>query len=107
MRDVLHLEGEEGAASGGLGNLFEYFVATHHQAAIICRNGVDDDFSALSHFNSLGPREFALVVFAVAHDHDSFSYGMIGAILEEFFFAGAIDGVVKRGTSTTVQLANS
>src|SRR5258708_30685176 len=107
MRNVLHLEREEGAASGGFGNLFKHLVAAHHQATVICGNSVDNNFGALSHLNGLGPLKFALVVFAVAHDHDGLAYRMIGAILEEFLFAGTIDIVVKRGTSTTVQLANS
>src|SRR5258707_8966779 len=55
MGDVLHLKREEGAASGSLGNLFEYFVAAHYQATVVCGDGVDDDFSTLSHLDGLGP----------------------------------------------------
>ena len=52
-------------------------------------------------------RDFTLIIFAVAHDHDRFAHGMIGTILQEFLFARAIDGVVERGASAILQLVHA
>src|SRR5208283_422294 len=78
--DVLHLEGEEGAAAGGFGQLFENFVAAQDQAAVIGGDGVDDDFGALRHFDGLRLGDVALIVFAVAENDDGLADWMFGPI---------------------------
>ena len=102
--DVLHLEGEEGAAASGFGELYENFVAAEDEAAVVGGDGVDDDFGALRHFDGLRAGDFALVILAIAHDHDRLARGVIGTVFQEFFFAGAVDGVVERRAAAILQL---
>jgi len=105
--DVLHLERKESAAAGGCGELFENFIAAQDEAAIVGRNGVDDDLGALRHFDGLGAGEFALIVFAVADHDDGLARGMVGTVFEELIFAGAVNGVVERGAPAILQFVDA
>src|SRR4029077_19033333 len=103
VRDVLHLVGEEGAAAGGGGEVFENFVAAQDQAAVVGRDGIDENFGALCHFNGLGARVFALIVFAVAQDDDGFANGMLGMFAQQLFLAGFVDCVIQRGAAAIAE----
>ena len=106
MRDVLHLERKECAAAGSSSNLFQHAIAPQHQAAVIGGNGVNNDLGALRHLNGLRPRDFALVVFPIAHDNDRLAQRMIRPVFQKFLFAGAVDGVIQSRTTAVVQLVH-
>lgn len=107
MGNVLHLERKESASAGGFGELFENFIAAQDETAIVGGDGVDDDLCALRHFDGLCSRIFALIIFSITHDDDGLARGMIGAVFQKLFFAGAIDGIVERGASAILQAMNS
>src|SRR5260370_2992637 len=104
MSDVLHLEREGGGSAGGFRDLFEYPVAAQKQAAVVGGDGVDDDFGALRHLDGLRARDFALIILAVAHDHDRLAHGTVRTILQKLFPGGAVDGVVQRRSASILQL---
>src|SRR5208337_4520557 len=107
VRDVFHLVGEEGAAASGGSEVLENFVAAQDQAAVVGRDGIDENFGALGHFNGLGARVFALIVFAVAQDDDGFANGTIGMFAQQSFLARLINRIIERGAAAIVQALHS
>ena len=82
-------------------------IATENEAAIVGGDGVDEHFGALCHFDGLGSRDFALIVFAVADDDDGFADGAIGMLAQELFFAGLVDGVIEGSAAAIAETLNA
>src|SRR3989449_9247443 len=61
-------KGEEGPATGLLGQVLQHFVAPRRDAAAIGADPVNSDFPALGHGQGLIARVLALVIEAVADD---------------------------------------
>src|SRR5579863_7861090 len=106
VRDIFHLEGEEGAAAGGFGKLFESFVAAQNEAAVIGGDGVDDDFSSLRHLDGLSLTDFALIVLAVAENDDGLADGMFVFILQQFVVTGLINRVEEGRAAAVLQVVD-
>src|SRR5271165_1343156 len=51
--DIFHLVGKESPPAGGVGNALQNFIASQDQAAVIGRDGVNNDLRTLRHFNGL------------------------------------------------------
>src|SRR5260370_9127168 len=107
VRDVFHLVREEGAAAGGGSEVFENFVAAQDQSAVVGGDGIDENFGALRHFNGLGARVFALIVFAVAEDDDGFANGTVGMFPQQLFLARFVNCVIERGAAAIAEAAHS
>src|SRR5208337_4661420 len=83
--------------------IFEHLVATQDQATVVSRNGIDENFGALRHFDSLGARVFTLIVLPVAEDDDGFAHGMVGMLAQQLFLARLVNCIVERGTAPIVE----
>src|SRR5260370_22161482 len=76
VRDVFHLVREKSAAASGGSEVIENFVAAQNQAAIVGGDGINQNFSALPHFNALSARVFALIVFTVPENVNRLANGV-------------------------------
>ncbi len=81
-------------------------VAAKDQAAVIGRDGINDDFGALRHFNGLHGSDFALVVFPVANHNEGPPHRVILLLFGQFGLAGVIDGIVQGGAAAILQAVN-
>src|SRR5690349_3652799 len=101
--DVLHLEGEECATAGGGCEPFQILVAAQDQAAVVRRNGVDNDLGALRHFDRLSQTDVALVVIPITENDERFALWTVGLLFQKLIFASVIDGIVECGASAFAQ----
>ena len=107
MRDVFHLVGKEGAATGRRCKILEDLVAAQNQAAIVGRNGIDQNFGPLRHFNRLSASVFALIVFSIAEDDDRLANRMIGMVAQQLLLAGLVDRIVQRRAAAVIQVLHT
>lgn len=111
--NVLHLEGEESASAGGVGDLLQSFITAQDEAAVVGGDGVNHDLGALRHFNGLGAGYFALIIFAVAEDDDGAADGTVALrvtinhLIAEFVAASAVNGIVESGAAAIMQMRDA
>jgi hypothetical protein len=105
--DVFKLDGVEGLAAGGFGDLSEDIVAAVFAGADVGADGVDDGVGALAHLDGVGLLDAGVVVVAVGHEDESAAYG--GGLLqgEHLVLTGFVEGVEERGASARAEFADT
>ena len=97
--DLAHLEREECASAGCIGNALERFVALALHATDVGADRVDDDLGALCHFDGFLARHVTVVVFAIAQQDDRAANGSSLLMLEQFVAARIVKRVEHRSST--------
>ena len=104
---VLDLDGEEGAAASGVGDLLEDLVAFVFAGADVGADGVDDGFGALALLDGVAHTGSAVVVVAVG-DKDEGAANGSGLLQRKHLVAtGFVESVEESGTATGTESADA
>jgi hypothetical protein len=104
---VANLERKERAATRGIGNSLQDFVACALGAAHIGADRVNNRFRALRHFNGFFACNVTQIVFAVAQQNNCPPRSRIERCLQKLVPASKIKRVIKRSAAARPQLMNT
>ena len=104
---VFELDGVEGLAAGGLGDLLEDVVALVFAGADVGADGVDDGVGALAHLDGVGLLDAAVVVVAVGDEDEGAADGSALLQGEHLVVAGLVEGVEEGGAAAGTELADA
>ncbi len=104
---VFDLDGKEGAAASGVGDLLEDLVAFVFAGADIGADGVDDGLGALALLDGVAHAGAAVVVVAVGDEDEDAADGHFVAEGEHLLVAGLVEGVEEGGAAAGTELADA